>query len=128
MPNADIGLSILRYGLAALFLWFGFSQLVDGVAWVSWVPAWAVDLLRIPPAMIVLANGALEVLLGSLLALGLFVRAASLILALHLALITVEIGLNAIGVRDFGLTAATFALFFLESGPIFALRRATRTV
>ena len=114
MDRTTIGIVILRYGLAVLFLWFGFSQLLDGINWVSWVPEWAVNLLHLPPAMIVLANGLLEVVGGSLLALGFFVRPVALVLALHLSVIVFEIGATAIGVRDFGLTAATFALALLS--------------
>ncbi len=113
MPLQTIGYHILRFGIAAMFLWFGFSQLFNGIEWVSWVPEWAVNMLSLPPAMIVLLNGALEVVLGSLLALGLFVRPAALLLGIHLLIITVEIGATAIGVRDFGLTCATFALALL---------------
>lgn len=113
MTQHEWGVLVLRLGLATLFLWFGFSQLLDGVNWVSWVPEWAVSLLHIPPAMIVLLNGAFEVVAGGLLALNLFTRWAALALALHLAVITFDIGANAIGVRDFGLTFATLALAFL---------------
>lgn len=109
------GVIVLRLGLAALFLWFGFSQLLDGVNWVSWVPEWSVNLLHIPPAMIVLLNGAFEVVAGSLLALNIWTRWAAFALAIHLAVITFEIGANAIGVRDFGLTCATLALVFLNT-------------
>lgn len=108
-----LGLYILRLGLAAVYLWFGFSQLFDSINWVGWVPVWAVELLNIPPAMIVILNGSLEVILGSLLAVGLLVRPVAFILTVHLALITYEIGFSAIGVRDFGLTMATLALAFL---------------
>lgn len=114
MTHQEIGYTILRLGLAALFLWFGFSQLLDSVNWVSWVPEWAVSLLHIPPAMIVLANGAFEVIAGGLIALNIFTRWAAFALAAHLAIITFDIGANAIGVRDFGLTMATLALFFFE--------------
>ncbi len=110
-----IGLHILRLGLAAVYLWFGFSQLFDSVNWVGWVPTWAVDFLNIPPAMIVLLNGSLEVILGSMLAVGILVRPVAFLLTAHLALITYEIGFSAIGVRDFGLTMATLALAFLYS-------------
>lgn len=113
----DTGFTILRLGLAAVFLWFGFSQLMDGVSWVSWVPEWAVNLLHIPPAMIVLLNGSLEVIDGALLAINRGVRIAALLLGMHLVIITASIGLTPIGVRDFGLTMATFALFFLASTP-----------
>ena len=114
MQSNEWGILILRLGLAALFLWFGFSQLLDGLNWVSWVPAWAVALLHIPPAMIVLANGSFEVVAGSLLALNIWVRWAALLLALHLAVLVFDIGPNPIGVRDFGIMMATFALVFLE--------------
>lgn len=110
LTKHEWGVLVLRLGLAALFLWFGFSQLLDGLNWVGWVPAWAVEVLHIPPAMIVLGNGAFEVVMGGLLAFNVFTRWAALALALHLAVITVEIGMNEIGVRDFGLTMATLAL------------------
>lgn len=113
MSRTDLGLLTLRLGLAALFLWFGFSQLLDGINWVSWVPEWAVNTLHLPPAMIVLANGLLEVVCGALLALGILVRPVAILLALHLAVITIEIGITPIGVRDFGLTMATIALALL---------------
>lgn len=116
MKRTRIGLLILRFGLAAVFLWFGFSQLLDGIHWVSLVPDWAVNLVHLPPAMIVLGNGLFEVVLGGLLAMGLWVRLSALLLGLHLALITFDIGLTAIGVRDFGLVAATIALAFLGKG------------
>ena len=110
LTNHEWGELVLRLGLAALFLWFGFSQLLDGLNWVGWVPMWAVELLNIPPAMIVLGNGAFEVVAGGLLAFNILTRWAALALAVHLAVITVEIGMNEIGDRDFGLTMATLAL------------------
>lgn len=113
MTKHEIGYHTLRLGLAALFLWFGFSQLLDGVNWVGWVPEWATAISGLSPEFIVMANGTLEVVGGSFLALGFFVRNASIVLGLHLVVLVVEIGLNDIGVRDFGLMAATFALAFL---------------
>ncbi|MES2135303.1 MAG: DoxX family protein [Patescibacteria group bacterium] len=113
MTRVQFGVLVLRLGLSAVFLWFGFSQLMDGIAWVAWVPEWAVNLLHLPPAMIVLGNGLFEVVFGTLLAIGLWTPYIALILALHLAVITFDIGLTAIGVRDFGLTIATIALALL---------------
>lgn len=104
---------ILRLGLAIVFLWFGFSQLFDGINWVSWVPEWAVNLLNIPPAMIVLLNGSFEVVAGALLALNIYTRWVALALAIHLFVLVIEIGLTPIGMRDFGLMMATLALVFL---------------
>lgn len=109
----NLGAYILRLGLAVVFLWFGFSQLFDSLSWVAIVPSWAVDLIHLPPAMIVLANGIFEVVLGSLLAMGFLVRIVSLLLALHLAVIVFDIGFSATGVRDFGLVVSSFVLFLI---------------
>ncbi len=107
------GMYLLRYGLAGVFLWFGFSQLFNSLIWVSIVPEWASNLLHIPPAMIVMGNGLFEIVLGSLLAMGFFVRIISFILALHLIPIALQFGFVATGIRDFGLSIASFALSFL---------------
>ncbi|TAJ16040.1 DoxX family protein [Patescibacteria group bacterium] len=114
MNQKEIGLLVLRLGLASVFLWFGFSQLTNGIAWVAWVPEWAVQLLHIPPAMIVLGNGLFEVIAGALLALGFFVRPVAVLLAIHTAIIVFEIGFTAIGVRDFGLLTGLIALALIS--------------
>ncbi len=115
MTRDQLGKDILRLGLAAMFLWFGFNQLLDGINWVVWVPVWAVSILHIPPAIIVLLNGVVEVVGGALLALNFFVRPVAAILAVHLGIIIFDIGLTAIGVRDFAIMTATLALAFFGS-------------
>lgn len=110
ISRQKLGLHVLRLGLSAVFLWFGFSQLIDSLNWVGLVPDWATNLLRIPPAMIVMGNGLFEIVLGTLLAMGFFVRIISLVLALHLLPIALDFGLVATGVRDFGLVFASLAL------------------
>lgn len=107
----DTGIALLRYGLSFVFLWFGFSQLSNAAVWVSFVPEWLTAFAD--PGLFVYGNALLEIVLGSLLALGILVRPVSLILALHLFVITLEIGLTAVGVRDFGLALATLSLFFM---------------
>ena len=101
---------VLRLALAALFLWFGFSQVMDPSGWLSWLPAWAANLTWISPAGIVLFNGWFEVILGAMLAVGLLTRWVALLLALHLFVIAFGIGYNDIGVRDFILALTTFAI------------------
>lgn len=101
---------LLRLNLAALFLWFGFSQLINSLDWVNLVPTWASDLLHMPPAMIVMLNGSFEVLAASLLAMGFFVRTLSFLLALHLMPIALSFGGSATGVRDLGLAISSLSL------------------
>jgi uncharacterized membrane protein YphA (DoxX/SURF4 family) len=101
---------VLRLGLAAVFVWFGISQLTNSSLWIGMVPEWATSLLHIPANTIVYLNGWFEIVAGLLLALGLFVRLLGVVLAGHLFVITYELGMNPVGVRDFGLACSTFAL------------------
>lgn len=102
-------LPVLRAGLVVLFLWFGLSQVTDPGGWVSWVPGWT-SALGIPASTIVLLNGAFEVVLGALLAIGFYTRVAALLLSVHLLFIAWEVGYNDIGMRDFALAVCTLAL------------------
>jgi uncharacterized membrane protein YphA (DoxX/SURF4 family) len=114
MSQQKIGFLVLRLSMAGVYLYFGFSQLFDGVNWVSLVPAWVYNLLHVPPAMVVLGNGLFEVIAATLLAIGLWVGPLAILLALHLFFIALTFGITPIGVRDLGLSLATFSLFFLS--------------
>lgn len=100
---------ILRYGLGLTILWFGLNQLLDGANWVGWVPAWTAS-LGLAPASVVFLNGLFETVLAACLLFGFRVRVASALLFIHMLLIIMDIGLNEIGVRDFGLASALLAL------------------
>jgi uncharacterized membrane protein YphA (DoxX/SURF4 family) len=114
MPHEKIGLLLLRFGLAAVYIYFGFSQLLDAERWFRVVPDWATSLSGLSVSTIVMLNGYFDLIFGALLALGLWLVPVSFILAAHLAVITLSIGFNPTGVRDFGLTMATLAHGFLE--------------
>lgn len=115
IKKQEIGFIILRLALAFVFLWFGFSQLSNAAAWIGFVPAWATHIMN--AGVLVLANGAMEIILGTLLAFGILTRFVALILGVHLFVISTSLGLSAIGVRDIGLSLATLSLFFLPSDP-----------
>jgi len=102
--------AVLRFGLIALFLWFGFSQVTAPADWISWVPTWVPTFTHLDARVIVLLNGGFEVIGGILLLVGFYVRWVALILALHLFAIAYEIGYNDIGVRDFTLAIACISL------------------
>lgn len=110
ITRQEFGLHLLRLSLASVFLYFGFSQLFDSLNWVGVVPDWAVNFISLPPAMIVMANGIMEIILGGLLAMGFFVRIISLILGLHLIPIALSFGFSPTAVRDLGLALAIFSL------------------
>ncbi len=110
ITRQEIGMHLLRLSLAGVFLYFGFSQLFDSLNWVNVVPEWAVNLISLPPAIIVMANGIMEIILGGLLAMGFFVRIISVILGLHLIPIALSFGFSATAMRDLGLALSIFAL------------------
>jgi len=101
---------ILRLGMAAVFVWFGVSQLINSGAWVGLVPVWATNLLSMSAFSIVHLNGWFEIIMGSLLAVGILVRWVALILSLHLFVIASSLGTTAIGIRDFGLSIASLSV------------------
>lgn len=74
-----------------------------------YVPDWVASLIG-SAELASFMNGIAEVILAVLLLLGFGTRIVAALLAAHLAAITVVIGFNATGVRDFGLTVATLAL------------------
>lgn len=118
--------AVLRIGLVALFLWFGFSQVTAPDEWISWVPLWVPDLLHIDARVIVLLNGGFEIVGGLLLLLGVYVRWVALLLGLHLLVIAYEVGYNDIGVRDFALAICSFSLA-LFNGDAWTLHRQNQT-
>lgn len=111
IESSTYGSVILRLGLAALYLWFGLSQVTQPSDWLSWVPLWT-ERLPVSPTAIVIANGAFETIFGLFLAVGFQTRFAAALLSLHLFFITYEIGYNAVGVRDFAIASATLAAAF----------------
>jgi uncharacterized membrane protein YphA (DoxX/SURF4 family) len=102
--------ALLRVGLSLFLLWFGAEQLLHGIDWVSWVPMWAVTLSGQSPAMIVFGNGVFELVGGVLLAFGMYTRWVAVIMAVHILVIVLDIGLTAIGVRDLAIAFAFFSL------------------
>ena len=106
----DYAPTVLRFGIATLFLWFGLSQITNPTAWVSWIPAWVLSVSWLSGTAIVLFNGAFETILGVLLIIGFYTRLIALLLSLHLFFIAYEVGYNDIGVRDFALAVSTIAI------------------
>ncbi len=105
---------ILRVGLATVVLWFGAEQLTNASGCIAWVPEWT-SVIGLSPEQVVYANGTFEVVTGILLLFGFFTPIVAFVLFLHVCLITIQIGLNPTGVRDFGITVALLSLALLTS-------------
>lgn len=80
-PNIDAGLLVLRLGVAGLLLLHGVSKLQSGVAWMSG-PLSAVGL----PSALAYGSYVAELIAPVLLILGLWTRAAALIIAFNMAM------------------------------------------
>jgi uncharacterized membrane protein YphA (DoxX/SURF4 family) len=104
------GTTFLRIGIAFVIIWFGVQQFIEPAMWVGFIPNSILKISPVGATTLVHLNGALEVVFGTSLMLGLFTRASALILALHMADITYVVGYNSIGVRDFGLMIAVIAV------------------
>lgn len=105
------GTTFLRIGIAFVILWFGIQQFIDPTQWVGFIPDSIINMSPVGAITLVHLNGALEIVFGASLMLGLFTRISALILALHMADITYVVGYTSIGVRDFGLMVAVIAIF-----------------
>ena len=103
--------TFLRIGIALVFLWFGWSQIHDAKQWIGFVPQWVSDMSSLSLLTIVFLNGVFEIIFGSALLLGFKTRIVGFLLALHMLDISFIVGLNATGVRDFGLTFAAITVW-----------------
>ena len=103
--------AVLRWGIAAVFLWFGSQQLIQTSMWLSFIPQSVIDISHLSASTLVHLNGSFEIIFGLALLFGYQTRIAALLLSLHMFEITSVVGYDAIGVRDFGLSVAALAVF-----------------
>lgn len=110
--------TVVRVGIALVVLWFDIQQILDPGAWTGLIPSWATSISGLSALTLVKINGWSEIIFGILHLIGLFTRISALILTLHLALITIVVGYNGVGVRDFGLTMAALSSFLYGVSPL----------
>lgn len=110
MSRTKIAHYILRIGLAITFIWIGVFIYRDPVSWGSFLKPWAASLLPISLKTAMFGTAALDIAIGLTLLAGYFVWLAGGIAALHILVVIITTGINAITVRDIGLLAATIVL------------------
>jgi len=110
MKREELAKPVLRIALALVFLYFGFSQVINPDAWVGFVPENLVP-ANLTANNLVMANAILELCLGIFMIIGLYTRFSSIILAIHLIGIASSLGFTPLGVRDFGLCVATLVVY-----------------
>lgn len=102
--------SLLRYGMAAVILWFSFAQFSDASLWTAYIPDSIVSMTGINATILVYLNATFELIFGTLLVFGWQTRIVALLLAAHLFDIMYVVGYGEIGVRDFGLAVGTLVV------------------
>ena len=132
IENKDYSIVIVRIGLALVLLWFGTHQLINPESFLGYIPQWlyshepqmmhehSLQLMHNIPKpsvhFILMFNGIFEVVIGSLLLIGIYTRIIASIVALHLISIAFSLGYNDIAIRDLGLTMMAVSLIFSGAG------------
>ncbi len=104
---------ILQITLSILLIYFGFSQILLPEQWVDYVDFQFLQMIN--PVYVVLLNGAVEIFFAILIFSGVLLLFSASLMGLHILFIAVLIGMNPIGIRDFAIAGAFFALASLGS-------------
>lgn len=112
----NLPLLILRLFLGVTFIWIGVYIWQAPEAWGGYIQPWAANLSPIPMRELMLGTALLDIGLGIWLLIGKTIWIPALIASLHLAIVLLTSGINAITVRDIGLLGATLFLFLHYKG------------
>jgi putative oxidoreductase len=112
-PQTDLGLLVLRVGLAGLLLLHGIAKVKGGIAWMAG-PLGAAGL----PSALAYGVYVAEIVAPALLILGLFTRLAALVIAFNMAMAVFLVRRDAIGTispQGGGWAVELEALFFVAA-------------
>lgn len=104
------GYHILRLGVGITFVWVSIMIFQNPVGWGRMLSPWVLNILPVPIEQIMFSTALLDLFIGIFLILNFLPWPASILGSVHLLLILIGAGINAITVRDIGLLAATLAL------------------
>lgn len=109
-----LALTILRIALGITFLWIGILIVQDPQAWGDYIQSWAAKLLPLPIKEMMMGTGVLDIVIGFLLVTNILTWLAAGIGAIHLVIVLITSGMNAITVRDIGLLGASVAVSLIN--------------
>lgn len=104
---------ILRIGLGITFLWIGILILKDPVSWGAMVSLKIQSLFPVPIKTIMVNTAILDIIIGIFLIISFIpflTWLAATIGTLHLILVLIASGIDAVTVRDIGLIGGTIAM------------------
>jgi uncharacterized membrane protein YphA (DoxX/SURF4 family) len=105
----NLSLVVLRVGIGAVIIWFAIQQINSPASWIIYLPTFTAS-LPISQIGFIYLNVWFELIFGTLLIVGFYIRIVAFFLAIHLLGIAYTIGLNQTGVRDFGLSVALISI------------------
>jgi uncharacterized membrane protein YphA (DoxX/SURF4 family) len=109
--------TVLRIGMAAIFLWFGIAQVMSPGQWTSQVPEIIAGFAENTELTVFLA-GIAEIILGGMLLLGVLTRIVSWILVALTAVILSGIGYNSDGVMAFSMLIGMLTVAMTRNDPL----------
>lgn len=101
---------IARIGVGLVFFIFGIDQIIRPEVWFAFIPQFALE-FGISQYTLIYLNGAFDLIIGTLLLLGLLIRISSGLGILHLIGLVLTFGYTDIAVRDFGLLIVLISVF-----------------
>ena len=107
----DFIVTILRFAIGSVFLWFGLDKWVHPGAWQPWFDLWIWPLTLLAPGLIMAGIGLFEIMIGFLFLSGRRPRLIAAGAAVYLVVICLVAGVSDAAVRDAGLVGACLALF-----------------
>ena len=112
--------AILRWALAGVFIWFGFSQIINPNHFAAYLPEFIFfsDYVE----LVLWINGSFDIVFGILLGLGIWTRPVAGLLGLHILAITIKMGYTDIAIRNWGLFFAMVSIF-INGEDDYCLRR-----
>lgn len=97
--------------MAITFLWIGLLILRDPMGWgTGFIKPWAAGLLPVPMDQAMVGTAILDLVIGVLLLVDVYVWLAALVAAAHLVIVLTVSGIDDITVRDIALLAAAISL------------------
>lgn len=115
MQKYSVATGVLMSAMIIVFGVFGLDKFLHPLSWIGWLPLWMDGLMGIGKSQWLMVTGTIELILASALLFPKTAirRLAAYGMALHLAFILTQTGMNDLFVRDLGLMLSAVALGIL---------------
>lgn len=117
------GFHILRVGIAITFLWIGILILKEPTSWGGFIQPWAMKLLPFSLKEAMIGAAIFDIIIGFLLLIDYKTWIAAFLGSLHLVVVLMVSGINAITIRDIGLLAGALGIFTDSAPAISVLKK-----